>query len=284
MPVVLLDSIVGNSRAEDGDDGIRFIRAGTVSELPHNGSGSFDWTVLPAALATAGVPQVGDPHPQYPAAKVIRRIALPCESADTVKIEVHYGSPEATIFPPDNSFKIIRDSTVMSSELTELDWDGNPIQVFWYGQGANPTFERWPRTTKMQRLVPLNSIIASGTIDGRPSIDMLKAQGRVNNSAWQGLGAGYWLCSGLDVFWPATGNKFLVTATFLSKLHIDWGGYGRYEYPDNPNMPTNISASEVRQLRDAPYNFGPPNNQFVGLVKAHIYGPADIGAIFPISN
>jgi hypothetical protein len=285
---VKLDAIE-NSKVEETSDGLRIIRGGTVTELPNNGNGQFDPTVLIAALDAPGVPQVGDQHAVRPSARVVRRIALPAQSADTVKMEIHYETMGLIGALPDNSFRIIRDQTVMTNEMTELDWNGRPIKA-WYkpvlGPGVVGPVLPLDRNVKMNRMVPLNAMVASGLITGRPSINMLIAQGRVNSAPWQGLGIGFWFCSGLDVVAPAIGNKYAVTATFITKLHLDWAGYGVIEH-DALGAPPDIKAAHVQALRNREYDFNGPfpaaeDANYNGLVKAPLYGPADLAAIFSI--
>jgi hypothetical protein len=285
MPITLkLDTINGSARAEDNEDGIIIVRCGSVGGLPHSGNGQFDPTVLTAALNVAGMPQMGDPHPQYAAARVIRRLTKPTQAVDVVDVEIHYGSETDITALPDNRFKIVRSTTTMMSEQTELDWQYYPIQV-WYAAGTDNIQNNYRnRTSKVQRLVPLTSMIATGVLDAKPSINMLRAQGCVNGSDWQGFAPGYWLCAGLDVFYPGNGNRYVVTATFLSKLRTDWAGYAKYEYHETGSMPTVVSAASVRSLVDRPYDGDQPITTYPGITKAHIYQRADLGAIFPIVN
>jgi hypothetical protein len=285
LPTLKLDSIIGNCRAEDNEDGITIIRAGTVEDLPHSGNGQFDPTVLTAALNVAGVPQMGNAHPQYPAARVIRRLALPTESVDTVKIEIHYGSTSDIATLPDNRFRIIRRTTTMTQELTEFDWDAYPNEVFYFARDATGT-QQLHEYVKMPRLVPLEAIIVSGVLTDVPSVTMRQSQGCVNDGAWQDYAKGYWLCAGLDIFYPAfsTGDqRYVATATFLSKVNLDWAGYGKYTYEHTGKVPTDILQSDIDFLRNQPYG-GSPISTRNGLVKSSLYQMANLAGIFPIDT
>lgn len=280
---------IENSRVEDSNDGITIVRSGNVLEIPTLANapvGVFDPSVLITALSAPGMPQIGDEHPIRPEARVKRRLVFPTSSHNIARIEVHYNRNRSSggfVPLPNTKFRIVRDATTMLQEPSQLSADGDPLIIYYQKDQASPILSR---VFSPMKRIPVRTVVAYGSITGPPQNSMIRAQGMVNSQTFLDLPKGYWFCSGLDISFPQAGQRF-VTATFVSKLRIDWGEYGVFR-DDRGQTPSDISKTGVQKLRAADYTTGvlglmaSNDVSYNGLIKTGLYEMADLGQLFPI--
>jgi len=144
-------------------------------------------------------------------------------------------------------------------------------------------------------LRPRRALIVSGYMQGRPSFNMLLAQGTVNRDAWEGMAKGYWLCSkvgaraehggflnGVDPFADA-GSLIRVEAQFLSKVYRDWGHHFLHRTIKGKiaqQMCSPAFSDRIKQIIDGEYST--EQVRCNGFTKAGLYDLADFAAIFGI--
>jgi hypothetical protein len=279
MPILLrLDTIEG-SRVEETSDGLRIVRGGTVEGLSTTGNGTFDPAVLPGSLSVSGLPVIGELHPTRTSARVVRRLAFPMPSHDTVRLEIHYEDVQLLSALPDNSFRIIRDTSILTNEISEVDYDGDPLVVKYKPVGSTVAEVR--RVCKANRYTPLRTCVMSGVIVGKPSINTLKCMGRVNQGSFIELDDGFWLCTSVEVVPPSRGNRYILSASFLTKMHWTWTTICRY-VDERGLSPNDITGADYTQLLTRNYNLD--QGLLNGLLAAGLYGTGDFNSIFPYTD
>jgi hypothetical protein len=291
MPTLYLDTCLEEAQLDHGADFTRRVRPFIVKDL---GVVANDFAALEKALAVGGMPQLNDLHPVWTNTRVVRHVMRGL-AGDQVKGVVIYETPTGgTVAPPNGSF-ILRDSTALVSEITEINpVTGEPLAIYYRPSPSSDNTA--PAVTKdivsVQYLVPMRILSLFGIITNRPSAAMLDAIGCINQNAWQGLGKGFWLCS---AFTGETGDlvggqgfdqRYQVEASFMTRQRRDWSSFATYK-DERGKTPSNIRQDGAQFLLGLPYDnivHNNPNGQGSanGLMKSGLYPPADFLALFGV--
>jgi hypothetical protein len=282
MAATIKPDRIDGALLDHGKDFTRCVRIFQVYDIPLPATG-FAADILIKSLATSGMPQIGDGHPNITNCTVQRHIVRGM-ATNQARVEIVYETPVAGAFSPPQGTLLLRDSTVLTTEETSVSELGNVIHVN-YQPTVNPTGNsRVTKVATFQKLLPMRQLTIAGIIKGaanRPSEDVLNAIGTVNENPWQGLKKGFWLFSGFTGDTADLGKTISIEASFLTRIHRDWRSFATFR-DDRGEIPQDIKQADVNNLRDRKeYSISAiPAN---GLVAVGLYKMSNFRSIFGIS-
>ncbi len=254
-PVLTLDIIEGASLTTRVGGG-RHIRCGHIQNIPVSTFNDHSWDLK--ALATPGMPQMGERHPSGDGTIVVAHMFRGMAN-DQARVEIVYDTPGGYEIP-DGIF-IIEDTTTLVSRAA-LKVPGVPYYV---RVEAAPTNEAGtvpaPAGTigdsqPFNYLCPLRTLTFRAVIDYPPNAYLPALVGTVNKNTWQGLPPGYWLCAEVQAVGIAFDQNSKITrrrmtGAFVTRQREDWTEYQGLRGPDG--RVREITAGDLSRLTGVNY-------------------------------
>lgn len=270
-----LDRVIGSSYDNNLQQTIIY-RGFVATELPTNQPAD---VIRQAIVGPGGLPQINTPHPTQPGAFVIGyTIRL---TSDSVAEGVVKYSGSTFI----NKFQFSRRSYLQSIQ-TEIDPiyptpdGGEQIHVvissklLAFGTGGNVYSQASTQQGKVSYLRPMAVFKATGIFTRAPSVASQQCLGCVNDSAFLGLGPGFWLVNDYNFDSEDLGTTFSVQIQMISLVNEDWSSY-IVSINQVTGLPQFIESSTIASLREKNYSTIPNHDNFLiskyGLYKAVSY-------------
>lgn len=202
-----------------------------------------DRRTLDEALATSGIPVLGNTAPGNTNLALYRRTPRPLPDSPTkVEIKCEY----KTVADYENSF-IFSGGTSLSQVQTDVDYYGNPIQLS-YTYPANYYIPALAGETISERMnetvfVPRTVLTATGSLYVNYPDEISQGWAwHVNSTAWANKPAGYWLCTSCDFTARDVGlgrpHLWKFTWTFeLEPRDPGWPVVAKIRDPNTGNIP-----------------------------------------------
>lgn len=236
------------------------------------------------ALDTAGLPRLRDRHPEVPDLFLQQRVVRPL-AGDAVEIDLVYQPNEVTAVAPNTL--VVRTRTALSTEIAE--------SILLPGaKGAAATLEAFQveakigdastrASARMNRLVPLRQIDVDAISTTEPPENMADAVGCVNDSAWCGKPAGYWMATRVEearsTELPGT---YTLAMSFLTRSIRNWMEWDFTRDRSGRITADDAAKTQAFQLCTQGYRYGITN--FNGIIVAGQYLPANFASLFGFSS
>jgi hypothetical protein len=189
--------------------------------------------VLVKVREVTGIPEYGDFLPGQTGDEIemakCKRVWVGDSDGKNCRVLAYYDNQMGAITALGGYLYMQRSSRLVEKLVMRLP-DGTPIKVDDYsittpipgdGEGATVTRTIRGEVTPLSVRVPVSMIEITGT--GQSLSDIVwQAMGTVNDSPWQGLPAGYWLCSAVTDRLAANGAERSFYLAFESQVHKPW--------------------------------------------------------------
>jgi hypothetical protein len=289
MATVLLDRIEGASLQTS------LIAGSTVHARNHTRvaivkdiavDASADPNVLVKALAAAGLPQLGDPHPSGDRSILLFHDIRPLAN-DQAKILMNYG--------PFGGNDPNQDGNVSPVYTLEDGTIGQNITTQFYpNSGYEPirmgysTLNIPPKSVNLTYYQPMRTVVltASNLLgDSKWTKSLRSSVGLVNEKLWLDMPKGYWLFYGFESQISITtgvGRRYNVRATLVCRNNLDWSFVTFMERPDG--TPIEFKTSDIQTISSPEYSSTqshiPSGIPTGGLIRIFPYRTTDFGSIF----
>jgi hypothetical protein len=238
-------------------------------------------SALLVALASVGVPLLGDVHPNQASALCIHRIARGV-GGGLVRLWIHYvrpggGGAPIERFAADDSVVLQNEpmsvfpGTAKQLRCSTTDTAPDP-------EAADPPATDRPITANYPATV--RALVLYGLFADRPSNAVKNSARKVNSATWQGLPRGYWRCEGPQVHYSSRDGMYIITVGFLNKGEEQGEDWSTYEIARSQSgEPAKVKDSILAARYAENYEYGVRWNKD-GLFKAGFYRTSNFSATF----
>jgi hypothetical protein len=170
------------------------------------------------AINAVGVPQIGNGYGPDPAMILRNRLIRGInESDDSATLQLRFATPTQPEGGGGGSQFVLRDSSILISEMAEFDPDsGKQMKVQW----QNPAGTNVSTVIgSFRRFRPARTIVATGQVFEPIPGEIYDTRGRVNEFSWMDGLPGEWIVWGLDI--EVVGNQTLAEVQ-VTLAHNPW--------------------------------------------------------------
>lgn len=278
---MIIDRIEEGSARETVNGGWEIQRVAYVGDL--QGSPP---SILVRALSKAGMPQIGDPHPVIPVAKVVGHYAVGA-AGDAATVYITYQSPQApggSLDPRRPTF-VVSDETTLRTVQTQM-LNNEPLRCRWAidnGRAAEKNAQVDTLTIPIEEQI--SGLVLWGVVSGQGLSDYRRAVGYVNRHQWLGWPVGTWRFGGLSTETQDLGQTYSVTARVERRAYDqDWRIFGLMRSPESGKyLPVKAKDVENVSIRKLAYPANAPRHiTFNGGLVAFPYPTLDFRRLFGI--
>lgn len=252
MASVTLD-LIENGSVRRTVDGWQIQRVAHVSGLTGNKS-----TILARCVQVAGIPQIGDAHPNVPGATVTGHYAIGGIEGDGAMVFITYESKtpdEPTGSGGQPNFIVTDDTSLRTVQIQRI---GNKaLRAVWSPDGnpSNPAAQADTLTINTEERVHDLTLwgVVSGT--GR-NMDLFRdAVGTVNRDLWHGKPQGSWMWTRFASETQDRGRSYAVTAVLSRRTNGRvWCNSGLLRHKDSGKYVT-LRAADTEDARKAEHEY-----------------------------